>query len=216
MVNEKINGTELSFNNELHQKKLFSPEHVDEGTRAMLSLAEFKDGDIMLDLGCGYGAVGIYAAKTYPGISVTMCDISKEAVETAKINAAINGIETGDSFIITESDGFSGLKDRKFTLVLSNPPYHTDFSVAKHFIEDAYKALEKGGRMYMVTKRLDWYRNKLTAVFGGTKVSQVNGYYVFMSQKRDKLIHTKANENHLSKKLSRKAARRGKQTIKED
>ena len=41
---------------------------------------------------------------------VLQCDISKEAVETAKINAAINGIETGDSFIITESDGFSGLK----------------------------------------------------------------------------------------------------------
>lgn len=66
-----------------------------------------------------------------------------------------------------QSDGLKNIPEAGFTLILSNPPYHTDFSVAKEFIEDGFCKLLVGGKMLMVTKRLDWYRNRLSAVFGG-------------------------------------------------
>jgi 16S rRNA (guanine1207-N2)-methyltransferase len=62
--------------------------------------------------------------------------------------------------------------------------------------------------MVMVTKRKDWYKNKLTSVFGGVQIIEVNGYYVFIAEKRSSHILQKAKvSNHLSKKLQRKQRR---------
>lgn len=109
-----------------------------------------------------------------------MCDISEIAVNLAKRNAELNGVPNIDTRI---SNGLDNIIENDFTLILSNPPYHTDFSVAKHFIESGFKKLKIGGRMVMVTKRLEWYRNKLSSVFGGVKVQELNGYYVFIAEK---------------------------------
>ena len=76
------------------------------------------------------------------------------------------------------------LDEAGFDLILSNPPYQSDFSVAKRFIEKGFNRLKVGGRMMMVTKRLDWYRNRLRAVFGGVRVEQVDGYFVFTAERR--------------------------------
>jgi 16S rRNA (guanine1207-N2)-methyltransferase len=83
-----------------------------------------------------------------------------------------------------QSDGFNSLTDTDFDVILSNPPYHADFAVPKHFIEKGFNRLKVGGRMYMVTKRKDWYKNKLTAIFGGVKVFEAGEYYVFCAEKR--------------------------------
>lgn len=57
----------------------------------------------------------------------------------------------------------------------------------------------------MVTKRLDWYKNKLISVFGGVKIYQIDGYYVFVAEKRNTVIRKKQKPIHkLSKKLQRK------------
>ncbi len=180
---------------------LFSPAHADRGTLAMLSLTSFDDTDRVLDLGCGVGIVGIYAARC--GADVMMTDFDSEAVAVAAANCHANGV----SCTVLESDGFSNIEPgRLFTQILSNPPYHTDFSVAKRFIEGAFRHLEVGGRLLMVTKRLDWYRNKLTSVFGGVRVQEMDGYYVFIAEKR--CAHRPRKEKpvgKMSKKLARKA-----------
>ena len=85
---------------------------------------------------------------------------------------------------IVLSDGFSAVDEAGFDLILSNPPYQSDFSVAKRFIEKGFNRLKVGGKMMMVTKRLDWYRNRLRAVFGGVRVEQVDGYFVFTAERR--------------------------------
>ena len=60
----------------------------------------------------------------------------------------------------------------------------------------------------MVTKRLDWYKNKLTSVFGGVRVHEINGYYVFVAEKRNQAVKKKEKAtNNLSKKLQRKQPR---------
>ena len=162
---------------------LFSPNDIDAGTSAMLQCAAFSPEDKVLDLGCGYGPVGIYAAKVIGESRVTMCDIDPLAVQFSLSNAALNNVP---GVRVLLSDGLRGIDDTGYTLILSNPPYHTDFSVAKHFIEKGFNRLALGGRMVFVTKRREWYRNKLSAIFGGAQVREIDGYYVMTAEKRGK------------------------------
>lgn len=199
MISAEIKNISLKFETDPSN---FSPNGIDSGTLAMLSAVDFLPNDKVLDMGCGYGVVGILAAKLIGAGNVTMCDISESAVRQAKINAELNGVP---DINIKISDGFSDVTDNGFTLILSNPPYHTDFSVPKHFIEVGFKKLAVGGKMVMVTKRLDWYKNKLASVFGGVRVREINGYYVFISEKRRERVPKKEKAvGKLSKKLRKK------------
>ena len=159
---------------------LFSPNGLDAGTAAMLGRATLNRGDKVLDLGCGYGAVGVYAATvTDPGL-VWLVDVDPLAVDHARRNLALNGIEGATALV---SDGVQGLSEAGFTAILCNPPYHADFAVPKRLIEKGFNRLAIGGRLWMVTKRDAWYRNKLTSIFGGTRVRQDAGYFVFEAVK---------------------------------
>lgn len=160
---------------------LFSPQRADAGTLAMLSLITFDAHDKILDLGCGYGLVGIVAAHHVPPGRVIMVDNDPRAVAAARRNADANGVP---GVTVALSDGFKDTQETGFTKIVSNPPYHVDFSVPKHFIEKGFNRLVPGGTMWMVTRRLDWYRNKLGAIFGGCRVHEVDGYYVFEATKR--------------------------------
>ena len=161
---------------------LFSPERADRGTLAMLSCVRFEPGMRVLDLGCGCGLVGILAAQLCGEENVVLSDIDPLAAAVAKANAARNGV---GGVAVRVSDGFSGLDQTGFDLILSNPPYQSDFSVAKGFIEKGFNRLALGGRMVMVTKRREWYRNKLSAIFGGVRIREIDGYFVFEAEKRD-------------------------------
>ena len=199
MIYTRIKDIDLKF---VTESSLFSPDFIDNGTLAMLSVIDFLPSDKVLDLGCGYGVVGILAGKLIGEEKVVMCDISERAVEYAKKNAALNGVPHID---IRLSDGYENVEENDFTLILSNPPYHADFSVPKNFIEGGFRKLAMGGKMVMVTKRLDWYKNKLISVFGGVKVQEIKGYYVFVAEKRSQMIKKKAKSvKGLSKKLQRK------------
>lgn len=203
MISTTIKNVNLQFETDSSN---FSPNEIDTGTLAMLSVTNFAEGDKILDLGCGYGVVGILAARLIGPERIIMCDISESAVKQAKINAALNQVPNID---IRLSDGLRNVPEHDFTYILSNPPYHADFSVPKHFIEAGFQKLTLGGKFIMVTKRLDWYKNKLTAVFGGVKINTINGYYVFIAEKRNRVIKEKEkNTNQLSKKLQRKQIKR--------
>lgn len=199
-IEEQVQGIDLVLQT---NEEVFSPTAVDKGTKAMLSFVEFKAEDKVLDLGCGCGVVGICAAKQIGAENVWMCDVSENAVRLSKQNAEANGV---DGVTVCLSDGLRDISEKGFTLILSNPPYHTDFAVAKGFIENGFKKLAPGGKMVMVTKRLDWYRNKLSSVFGGVTVKEKDGYYVFLAEKRGNRIPKKEKKNAqvMSKKLQRK------------
>lgn len=178
MIRTNIKGIDLVFET---SKNVFSPKSIDQGTLSMLSVVEFKESDKILDLGCGYGVVGILVAKIIGENNVVMVDVDEEAVQLSRKNASLNGVE---GIKIVQSGGFDNLHEKDFTMILSNPPYHTDFSIPKKFIEKGFNRLSIGGKMYMVTKRKEWYKNKLVAIFGGVKIWELNGYYVFMSIKK--------------------------------
>lgn len=178
MLHITIKGHDFIFETD---PKLFSPLGLDRGTAAMLSIVEFNVGHRVLDLGCGYGVVGIVAAKLVGEQNVVMVDRDPLAVRLAKENAARNEVP---GVSVYESDGFSHFTETSFDLILSNPPYHTDFAIAKAFIEKGFNRLAIGGRMYMVTKRREWYKNKFIAIFGGVQITEIDGYCVFMAEKQ--------------------------------
>lgn len=203
IIKETIYGQEITLDT---GEYYFSPGSIDKGTMFMLSKVQVTEKDKVLDLGCGYGVVGVYVAKQIGGDHVVMSDVSEEALELTSGNLERNGLEKVRA---VKSDGLKDIPDNDFTLILSNPPYHTDFSVAKGFIEDGYKKLVPNGKLVMVTKRLTWYKNKLTSVFGGVKVFEQDGYYVFVAEKRigQRKKETKSKQV-LSKKLQRKYGRK--------
>lgn len=160
---------------------LFSPRGADAGTLSMVSAVELESGQKLLDLGCGAGLVGIAAAKVLGEENVWMTDVDPAAVRCAAENANRNGVENvhlccGDALDAVDASGFDW--------ILSNPPYHADFSVAKKFIEKGFNRLKLGGKLVMVVKRELWYRNKLTAIFGGVRMQEIGGYFVFTAEKR--------------------------------
>lgn len=160
---------------------LFSPRGADAGTLSMVSAVELESGQKLLDLGCGAGLVGIAAAKVLGEENVWMTDVDPTAVRCAAENAKRNGVENvhlccGDALDAVDASGFDW--------ILSNPPYHADFSVAKKFIEKGFNRLKLGGKLVMVVKRELWYRNKLTAIFGGVRMQEIGGYFVFTAEKR--------------------------------
>lgn len=195
MLNVSVQGINMKFNT---SKEVFSPENVDKGTLAMLSLVDFKNHDKVLDLGCGYGIVGILSAKIVGATNVIMADINDKAVTLSKENIILNNVE---GVKLYQSYGLKNINEKDFTLILSNPPYHVDFSVPKEFIEKGFNRLAIGGKMYMVTKRKEWYKNKLISIFGGVKITEVDGYYVFMTEKKSTTYASKKKSKLVCSKL---------------
>lgn len=179
MLNINIRDINMKFKT---SNEVFSPKNADKGTLAMLSVVEFDGNDKVLDLGCGYGIVGIFSSKITGSTNVVMTDIDSKAIELARENIVLNDVQ---GIRLYQSDGFKNIDEKDFTVILSNPPYHTDFFVPKEFIEKGFNRLSTGGKMYMVTKRKDWYKNKLISIFGGVRIWEIDGYYVFMAMKKD-------------------------------
>ncbi|WP_339148465.1 MULTISPECIES: methyltransferase [unclassified Sutcliffiella] len=179
MIKTVVNDVELKFKT---NEELFSPKYLDKGTLAMLSIIEFEKNDKVLDLGCGYGLIGILAAKLCIPANITMVDINEKAVKCSKENAKLNGVPEVE---VTLSDGYSNILTNDFNKIICHPPYHADFSVAKMIIEKGFNRLAIGGHIYLVTKRKEWYKNKLISTFGGVKIWEIEGYYVFMAIKKE-------------------------------
>ena len=178
---------------------LFAPKAPDAGTTLMLEEIVFEPTDKVLDLGCGYGLVGVVAAQFVPAERIFLIDNDPNATEAARIN--LDRADAHGAKVIL-SDGFNQLRETDFTKIVSHPPYHSDFSVAKHFIEKGFNRLQIGGTMVMVTRRETWYRNKLSAIFGGVRVKARNGYFVFQAEKRSSQYHKKPNRSRGKKSRS--------------
>ncbi len=177
-IKSVINNKEFVF---LTDENVFSPQSIDKGTLAMLSQLELKSEDKVLDIGCGYGVVGVYCANIVGAHRVYMFDVDTRAVELSKINMELNGFYAENVIV---SNGFKEITWKGFDIILSNPPYHENFSIPKEFIEKGFNRLNIGGKMYMVTKRKEWYKKKLIAIFGGVKIWELDGYFVFMAVKK--------------------------------
>ena len=89
-MNIEFDDINLTFET---NEQVFSPNGLDLGTKSMLELADVKETDTILDLGCGYGFVGIYYSKKHPLSKITMVDLSENAIKLTKKNALSNNVK---------------------------------------------------------------------------------------------------------------------------
>lgn len=140
-----VNDTNLKFNTDIG---VFSKGSLDRGTKVLLDNLIVEDSDKkILDLGCGYGVIGIYVAKKYE-LDVNMVDINKRAIELTKKNIDLNNVNA----IVFESDGFSNVTD-KYDLIVMNPPIRAGKKVYYQFFEDSVNFLKEEGRLLLVINK---------------------------------------------------------------
>lgn len=188
---------------------LFSPRHPDRGTLAMMRQIRLKPDDTLLDLGCGWGLVGLAAARILGCDQVVLIDVDPIAVKIASENAAALQLSNLPVILADKPDAAG----RLFSQIVCHPPYHTDFSVARHLIEESYRQLRPGGQLWIVVKRLEWYRRKMSTVFGGVRVIPEDGYYVLMARKKDHppaAAAKKTTRKHLKKQAEAQTNKRNK------
>lgn len=146
-IEYELEGNKFKF---ITDNGVFSKNHVDIATSFLLKTiyGEVK-GDV-LDVGCGYGVIGITVAKNSNVNTVTMLDVNRRALELAKRNSEKNKVV--EKTRILESDGFEGIHD-KYDTIITNPPIRAGKSVIYKMYEDAKMHLKDGGVLYLVINK---------------------------------------------------------------
>ncbi len=128
---------------------VFSRGELDTGTRLLLdALPEQLTGEV-LDLGCGWGPVGISIKAVWPETEVTMADVNLRALEWSRKNAERNGVRV----TCLESDGFSALEGRRFDAIVTNPPIRAGKQVIYRMFSDAAQSLKAEGSLFLVIRK---------------------------------------------------------------
>jgi 16S rRNA G1207 methylase RsmC len=127
---------------------LFSPKGIDDGSRMLLDYLEIKEGDDTLDLGCGYGPLGLTMAKLAPRGTSVLVDKDFVAVDYSRKNTELNKISNTEIFL---SNGFDQVGERTFDLIVSNLPAKTGKELYYLYFYDALARLNPGGSIYVVT-----------------------------------------------------------------
>jgi len=176
VVNLFINGRNLSFKT---SSGMFSPKRVDRAT--LIFIENMRLGDKILDLGSGYGPIGIAAAFLKPGCSVTMVEINERAVGLARENASLNQIKNAR---VTESD-FFGNVDGMFDTILMNPPIAIGLKRLFELIGECWEHLDKGGSLQIVARHNKGGARigaRMEEVFGNMEtLVKSGGFRVYMS-----------------------------------
>ena len=160
---------------------LFSPKGIDAGTDLLIEHIEIQEGDTCLDLGCGYGAIGISIAKWTPTATVYMVDKDFVAVDYAGKNVARNQLSNCHVLL---SNGFSHLPDIQFDLITSNLPANVGKELLQIFLADAKQHLKPNGRLYVVTISglREFIKRNFLNIFGNyQKVKQRHTHTVAMA-----------------------------------
>ena len=163
---------------------VFSKEYVDYGSMILLeALEKEKLGNNLLDVGCGYGTLGIVLKKMNPASKVTMVDVNPRALELAAMNAERNEVEAD----IRCSDIYENVSEHNFTDIITNPPIRAGKAVIYRIFNEAYEHLEAGGHLYVVIRKQHGAlsaQKEIASVFGHCDIIHKDrGYFVLKSKK---------------------------------
>ena len=171
-------GEKMTF---LTDAGVFSKKMIDFGSQLLLKCLEVDEGETVLDVGCGYGPLGLSLAKAY-GVQATMVDINNRALDLARQNAERNKVEA----TIFQSNIYEQVEG-KFDHVISNPPIRAGKQVVHEIIEKSKDFLEIGGDLTIVIQKKQGApsaKSKMEDVFSNCEVVKKDkGYYILRSVK---------------------------------
>lgn len=166
---------------------VFSKSEVDFGSRVLIDAFEAPDleGPI-LDIGCGYGPIGLSIAKANEGRTVHLVDVNTRAIQLAEKNAAANGIQ---NVRIYESDGLSAVDTANFAAIITNPPIRAGKETIFRFYDESYEKLVSKGELWVVIQKKQGAPstfNYLEEIFGQVEVVEKSrGYWIIKATKID-------------------------------
>lgn len=171
-------GEKMTF---LTDAGVFSKKMVDFGSQLLLKCLEVDEGETVLDVGCGYGPLGLSLAKAY-GVQATMVDINNRALDLARQNAERNKVEA----TIFQSNIYEQVEGH-FDHVISNPPIRAGKQVVHEIIEKSKDFLATDGDLTIVIQKKQGApsaKSKMEDVFGNCEiVKKDKGYYILRSVK---------------------------------
>ena len=140
----RILGQALTFTTDAG---VFSRDGLDRGTEVLLNALPPLAGRV-LDLGCGWGAVGVALGAADPALEIVMTDVNERAADLARRNAAANGVRAE----VLRGDGFEAVTGR-FDAIVTNPPIRAGKAVIYGLFERAADFLSPGGALYIVIRK---------------------------------------------------------------
>ncbi|MEB7385428.1 class I SAM-dependent methyltransferase [Staphylococcus xylosus] len=167
---------------------VFSKGKIDFGSDLLVKtfLKTYPPGPTknIIDVGCGYGPIGLMIAKVSPHHEVTMVDVNQRALNLSRKNKKRNRIENVE---VKESDGLSQVEDNTYDFVLTNPPIRTGKEVVHRILEDAYVKLKLDGELFVVIQKkqgMPSAKKKMQDTFDNVEVLEKSkGYYILRSVK---------------------------------
>lgn len=167
---------------------VFSKNGLDFGSMLLIETVinenENFNGSI-LDMGCGYGPIGIIIASSIESSTVTMADINERALELANMNANENNVKAKVKII--SSSAFDNINE-KYDIIVTNPPIRAGKEVVFSFYEGAYNHLNEGGKLYVVIQKKQGApssKEKIASLFGNCEVAdKKSGYFIFCAKKQ--------------------------------
>lgn len=180
--NFNLRGHELKF---ISDAGVFSKNAVDFGSRVLIETFQLDvAGGRILDVGCGYGPIGLAIAKSYPDVTVEMIDVNERALQLAKENSVLNDIQ---NVRIYESSVYEKVTGNDYQAILSNPPIRAGKKIVHAILEEAYEHLASSGELWIVIQKKQGgpsAAKKMEAVFGNVEtVVKDKGYFIFRSIK---------------------------------
>jgi len=164
---------------------VFSAKKLDKGTRLLAEKMIIVDGWRILDLGTGYGILGIVAALLSPNGYVVMTDINKRAVKYAKLNLKLNKIRNAE---VRWGYLYEPVKSEKFNTIICNPPQSAGMSILRRIIEESIDYLFPDGYLQIVARHNKGGRRLMEImenVYGNVDtIASSGGYRVYISRKK--------------------------------
>jgi len=163
---------------------IFSFDRLDKGTRILLETINIPIGSSLLDLGCGYGVIGLVAALSGAN-RVDMVDINLLAISASRENVKQ---EVFHNTNVIPSDALHSVKDQRYNMIVTNPPFHSgkkvDYQMARAFIQQSWQQLEPAGQFALVANQFIRYDDIMRPLFRQVlHAAQSEGFQVWVGTK---------------------------------
>jgi len=176
-IHALLRGRQFDFETD---SGVFSKSDIDYGSRLLIETMDIASNHNVLDMGCGYGPIGLAAAALAVHGHVTMVDINERAVQLSNENAKRNGL---DNVTVKQSDLFAQLKGNKFDRIVTNPPIRAGKDIVYAIFEQSRQMLASQGQLWVVIQKkqgADSAFAKLQFIYSQVnEVARSKGYRIF-------------------------------------